>query len=343
MRLLVSDTVNAKEWNAKVISFHGSVFHSSFWADYIAACNPGTVPKFFSMSLDNGDPLGLALGFEGSSLNRLLSPITKCLWFDALPAAINGGNEPYEFIKLLDRHAQSLGYLKLQIGSYASYDAMSDLETLGFDLTKRLEFEFFLDSPLEELWSKIGNKRRNIIKRAENEGVTIHELPGKEGLLELRRLKEETNHRILLRGGPDLATKFTPACDPLSKLVESGIGRILVAKFNEEVISAGLFTCFNTLAYFMIAAHSARGLQMQAPSLLVWESIKRFRQEGWKRFSLGGCKISAMDEDSPEHGVYLFKKRFKAKILPCASGLKYFHKKRQKILEIFRHLKSIAR
>ena len=176
-----------------------------------------------------------------------------------------------------------------------------------------------------------------IIKKAEKAGVTIQDMPGEDGLFALRQLKEETNKRILLKGGPESTFKPIHTRDPLNVLVESGVGRTIVARVNEEIVSAGFFIHFNELVYYMIAGHSSKGLEMQAPSLLVWESMKTFQKEGWKRFSLGGCKISAMDQGSPEHGVYLFKKRFKADALPCANGLKVFHKTRQKILEICRN------
>jgi hypothetical protein len=291
------------------------------------------VPQFISLSSDNGEVLGAALGFQARSRHKLLSPFTRHLWLDAMPVVSNNNETTiYEFLRLLESHASRSGCIKLSIGSFASKDCSAELEKLGFDLTERFEFELRLDRSEEELWRGQEHKRRKNIGKAQRSGAAIIDLPAEVGIPELRRLQVESGERILRRGGPRLPMPRHDVYDPVRVLLESGFGRILGAKVNDTLVSVGFFTCFNGLVYYTLSGHSQKALETQAPTLLVWESIKRYRNEGAKRFNLSGVKADAADEKSSEHGVYVYKKAFGAECLKCHSGEKIFHKTRYKMI-----------
>jgi lipid II:glycine glycyltransferase (peptidoglycan interpeptide bridge formation enzyme) len=48
----------------------------------------------------------------------------------------------------------------------------------------------------------------------------------------------------------------------------------------------------------------------------------RFKGEGIQRFNFGGCRTEALEESSPEHGVYVYKKAFGGAVLECGTGEK---------------------
>jgi hypothetical protein len=327
MKLQVSESVNKKDWDTKICFAGGTIFHSSIWADYTMAGNPNAVPQYYTLLSDDGEFLGAALGFQDCSPHKLLKRFTRSLWFDAMPVVRNNdGKLFYEFIGLLDSQARRTGYVHLLIESYASRDASSDLEKLGYDLMRRLEFELLLDCSEKDLWSGLESKQRNIIRKAERIGVKLHNLPAQKGVQELRRLQIESGQRILQRGGPDVIYRGEHLHDPVGVLVESGLGTIVAAEVNGAFVSAALFTFFNGLVYFTMAGHDEVALKTQAPTFLLWETIKRFRNDGATRFNLGGCKATAMNKDSAEHGVYAYKKTFGAKCVECATGVKILKK-----------------
>ena len=86
MRMQVSESVNANHWDAKVCSVGGTIFHSTTWADYTAAAYPHIVPQFITLISDDGQVLGIALGFRDCSQYKVLTHFSKRLWFDAIPA-----------------------------------------------------------------------------------------------------------------------------------------------------------------------------------------------------------------------------------------------------------------
>lgn len=332
MRLQISKSVNASDWDAKICSEGGTIFHSSIWAKYNVTGNPNVIPLFITLLSDDGEFLGAALGFNECSQHKLIARFTKRLWFDAMPVIYNHDKKTlYEFLQLLESYACSSGYIELSIGSFASIDASIELERLGLDLTKRLEFELRLDRTEDDLWKGLLYKRRKNIKKAIKMGVTIHDLQPDKGVRELRRLQAESKQRILKRGGPNMAPSQQYLQDPARILVESGFGQIIAASVDGEIVSAGLFTCFNNLVYHNLSGHSQRAFQTQAPTLLLWENIKKYRNKGITKFNLSGCKASAVNENSSEHGVYSYKKAFGADLLQCASGKKILHKGRHRI------------
>jgi lipid II:glycine glycyltransferase (peptidoglycan interpeptide bridge formation enzyme) len=85
-----------------------------------------------------------------------------------------------------------------------------------------------------------------------------------------------------------------------------------------------------------LAGHDAKALETQAPSLVLWEMALRFKAEGVQRFNFGGCGIGALEESSPERGVYIFKKSFGGAILECASGEKVLRPRVRRAVNLLR-------
>ena len=104
------------------------------------------------------------------------------------------------------------------------------------------------------------------------------------------------------------------------------------------VVSASLFTRFNNLVYNNLSGHSHEAFEMQAPTLLLWEIIKRCRKEGARPFNLGGCKIGAVKEESPVHGVYVYKKVFGGNCLECGDARKILRRTTHRITTFVRSI-----
>ena len=333
MRLQISENIDSNDWDEKICSVGGTIFHSSTWAKYIVAGAPHVIPQFISLISDKGEFLGAALGFEQGSRNRLIRHFNKFLWFDAIPVVRDHDETTlYEFLQLIDHHACRSGYIELSIGSFASIDVSCEMEKLGFDITKRLEFELDLNCSKDELWGGMLYKRRKNIKKAIRNGVIISVLPGEEGVRELRRLQIETYQRILERGGPDMIPDQTCEQDPINILIESDCAKIVCASIDGIVISASLFTFFNNVVYHNLSGHSQKAFETQAPTHLLWETIKKYQDKGVKRFNLSGCKATATDENSSEHGVYTYKEAFGGRRIECCDGKKILRKPRYNVL-----------
>jgi len=261
--------------------------------------------------------------------------------FDAIPSVAGKDAKILrEFLRQLEVYARENGVVDLVIESYAYSGGGEELGFVGYEITKRLEFELRLDATEEELWKGMEYKRRKNIQKAQRLGITIQDLNGHEGLLLLRNLQAKSFERIVARGGPSQGDADYQHEDPARVFVNSGVGRITAAFLEGEVVSAVLFSNFNGLVYAHLSGHSQQGLKTQAGTLLYWESIKRYRLEGANRFNMGGCQTEAINEDSAEHGVYVYKKAFGTTCLECFSGRKTLRKTVKTIVTKVKALKG---
>ena len=339
MRLNVIESVAPERWDARLQALGGTIYHSTTWARYVASANPNCKPCFFTWGSENGDAAGMALGFLARSGRRWLAPFTGRLSLDSTPL-VGPGEETAlaDFLAAITGYAREMGCTEIEVGSSASCRGGQELEDLGFEITRRLEFVLDLQHTEEELWQAMDPVRRQKIRKAVKQGVVLRNLSGQEGLAELRRLQAESGQRILNRGGPDIGRRGAHPADPVLTLLQSGWGHLVGAVVGGEVVSAGLFTCFNELVYHTLSGHGRRALETQAPTLLLWETIKRYQREGARRFNLSGCKITAVQEGSPEHGVYVYKRDFGGERIDCASGHKVLRRSAYKAV---RFLKSL--
>ena len=322
MRFEISDHVDSEAWNRTVCTLGGTIYHSTVWAEYGITSSPNTKAKFISLLASNGEVLGVALAFFTRSGKPFFSYLSGHLWLDSAPVVLNNSQELLdEFLRLLVLYAKRLRAIKLLVGSFSCAVGSSELEHLGFKLIKRLEFKLDLTKSEDDLWKGFSSRRRSKIRKAIQNGVMVEELSG-DGLKEFRRLQAESARRINKRGGSDILHRGVVTLDPVLVLVKSGCAEIICARIEKEVLSGVIFSFFNGLVYYTQAGTSQKGLEAEAGSLLVWESIKRFRALGAKTFNFGGCKLEAMNEASPEHGVYRYKKDFGTTIIECTSGEK---------------------
>jgi lipid II:glycine glycyltransferase (peptidoglycan interpeptide bridge formation enzyme) len=226
------------------------------------------------------------------------------------------------FLKAIESHARGAGDVTFQVGSFASPTSTTVLSSLGFCISRRLEFELDLMADEKTLWDGMEYKRRKNIKKAKRLGVEVRELPVDEGVSHLRRLQAASFVRIVQRGGPALTQLDSDRADPTAVLTNAGVGRIVGGFVDGVCVSASFFTTFNGLAYHTLSGHDGKALETQAPTFLLWAMALRFKGEGIQRLNFGGCRIDALEESSPEHGVYVYKKAFGGAVLECGSGEK---------------------
>jgi CelD/BcsL family acetyltransferase involved in cellulose biosynthesis len=306
-------------WDEAVCQCGGSVFHSSAWAGYVTRRQLNTSPVRFRWLGAHGETVGVALGFRTRSPNRFTGPLTSRLWFDAWPAVRGVPGAADAFLDAIEQHARAAGDVELAFGSFAHRGGADLPRERHYSLHERLEFELDLRPGLDDLFHALEAKRRRNVSKSRRLGVVVDTPPTEEGLVALHRLRAMTWNRLREKG------VAMPRPDDLQGpaervLLDAGVARLVGARLGGTWIAVTLFTCFAGQAYQMLPAHAPEALEVQAPTLLLWESLARFKAEGVQWFNLGGCSASARNPDDPEHGVYNYKRAFGGACLECASG-----------------------
>jgi len=319
LNLDVRTSVDAASWEGILRRLGSNVFHSNEWASFTFHAQPNAIPHYFSLNGSNGFECA-ALGFVSSSRFNIM----RSLWFDAFPAITDHSDRLIsEFLAAVQGWARDNGIHVFSIGSYGCEGGIESLAQGGCVLEKRFEFSIRLaDRSTDEIWNGLDKSRRNNVKAAQKKEVTARECSTEEGLQTLRRLQMESSERIVQRGGQNIARSFRPGEDPFSVLIDRGVARLFIASLGDRPLSARLCSSYNGLVYCISGGHAHDGLKYNSGTLLHWELIKRFKEEGAREYNLGGSKYEAQDEKSPEHGVYVYKKYFGAECRECANGTK---------------------
>lgn len=158
-----------------------------------------------------------------------------------------------------------------------------------------------LESDLETLWSNVHSKHRNVIKKAEKEGVRIVKGISDEILNDYHSIDIETWGRSNIK---------VDGVNHLKKQVEAmGDNIIFYLAYKNDFPQAGAIFYYNqTMCYYMYGAsrnHSFTG----SSNLLHWIAIQDMKAAGVKSYSFVGCRINE-DKDSKYHGIQRFKERF---------------------------------
>jgi CelD/BcsL family acetyltransferase involved in cellulose biosynthesis len=324
LKLEVARTCDEAAWNEEVRGVGGTVSHSAEWARYTLAAQPHVEPLYFRLVEPDGRVAGVALGFRERSPSKVLASLSGLLRFESFPATRPDGDAALRatFLREIEEQARRDGDVEIDVGTFIYRGGTPELEAAGYELRRRIEFETDIQRDDDQLWLAIPKKRRKDITKGRRSDVVVDVPEPEDGLRELRRLQEITRERILERGGPDVGRRSGDANDPLLVLLHANVAKVVTAAVGGEVVSAHFFTVFNGTVYNMLAAHAPAAFPAEAPSLLLWESFRHFRDEGATTFNLGGCGADATEPGSAEHGVYNYKRRFKFETLECASGHK---------------------
>lgn len=323
MRIEATRQVEPVEWDGLVCQLGGSVFHTSDWARYTTAAQPNAKPLFMRFVGQDGDPVALALAFTESSRHRLLASLTATLWTDAFPVLREPRTElASECAAAILGFARQNHLATVTIGSFGNRPQDLIIRDLGLTPTHYWEFVLDLSAPVEDLCSRMEYKRRKNIRKAERSGVLLEDSSDEQGVAALRRMQRASSQRIVARGGPEIGRTAELPQDPVMQLLGTGLGRLVLAKVDGQIVSAGLFTHWNGLVYHTLSGHSETALQTQAPTLLLWETIKRYKSEGASQFNFGGCSADAEKEGHAENGVYVYKMGFGGERRQCVTYTK---------------------
>ena len=160
-----------------------------------------------------------------------------------------------------------------------------------------------IDLLLDEdvLWKNVHTKHRNVIKKAEKDGVRIECGRSQELLEDFNSIDIETWSRSN-KSASGLA--FYKAM--IDNMQENAI--IYMAYLNDKPQSGAIFFYNKQMCYYMYGANK-NNPHTGSGNLLQWKAILNMKERGVKRFSFVGCRIKE-DEGSKYHGIQRFKERF---------------------------------
>lgn len=153
----------------------------------------------------------------------------------------------------------------------------------------------------EDLWKGVHSKHRNVIKKAEKDGVVIESGTTDKLISDYYRIDVETWERSNKK-----ANNQYELGNFLKSLKENAI--LYMAYKDGEAQSGAIFYYNTQMCYYMLGANT-NSPSTGSGNLLQWKAMLDMKNKGVKKYSFVGCRINE-DENSKYHGIQRFKERF---------------------------------
>ncbi|MFH1354195.1 MAG: peptidoglycan bridge formation glycyltransferase FemA/FemB family protein [bacterium] len=157
----------------------------------------------------------------------------------------------------------------------------------------------------EKLLAGMHHKTRYNIRLAERKGVTVRFSKEHKDVKEFLRLSKDVMERGNFHFHPDDYYRTM-----LDVLAPAGMLELAVAEYDGVVLGVFLLIRYGTTVTYAHGATSSTLREIMAPHLLMWESIKRAKQQGAKHFDFFGVAPPGSGKSHPWSGVTRFKKGF---------------------------------
>ena len=170
----------------------------------------------------------------------------------------------------------------------------------------------------EEIWMKqISSKNRNMIRKAEKNGLVFERDDEFKYLEQFKRLYNTTMTRL------DAEDFYFFDDDYYKRFVDifKGKGFLGCIKKDDEVISAALFMYENEFGHYHLAGSNRGYSSLGANNLLLWKVACEMHKEGIREFHLGGGTNG--DE---ENSLFKFKSSFSSNLKQFSIGKMIFNK-----------------
>lgn len=313
MKVIISKSISANEWDERVTHCGGNYFHTHAYAMY-ETNNSSAAPLFISLIKPNGDVGGVAVAHLETPKYWPFSTYCKKASFGALPEILNS-DDLLTFMRLIEKELAKLGVFYVFNHAYESRNSKDILSILGYTLNERSEFYISLAGDIDVVWNNFESSRRRNIRKAEKNDVVSKIEKSLAATLELKNLQASALDRKNIK----VANIDSAAKAIVTDLLQPQRAWICTSYKDGAAVSSSLISYFNGKAYYISSGSSMEGNKVCGPAHMVWRAIKQLKNMGYAEFNLGGV---SMEEANEQAGLFSYKKKFGAEIVNQPSGQK---------------------
>lgn len=159
------------------------------------------------------------------------------------------------------------------------------------EINRKLAFSMLTNKP--DVFSLLDSKTRNMIRKAEKNGLIFSELEERGSIKAFRELYNTT----MERNKPEKFFMYDEAYfSKMSKLNQKGYLKIYGVRENNQIIAAAMVLTVRSAAIYHLGCSNEAGLKSGASNLLLFKIHQELIKNGVTSFNLGGGR-AAVDED----------------------------------------------
>ena len=191
---------------------------------------------------------------------------------------------------------------------------VSPLLDMGCDNTLTQTWVVDLGIGRDAVWKQMEGRARTAVRKAEKAGVTVREARA-DDLDTYHRLREETHRRTGVPPNTQTKDYFRVIWE---RFLSVGLSRVWVAELNGEPVAAENFAIYKQAGIYWTGAASAKGLEVEANSLLQWTAMQWMLENGIEWYETG--EASPQVNAGKLKGISDFKKSFGGTMYPYYKG-----------------------
>lgn len=186
----------------------------------------------------------------------------------------------------------------------------------------------------EALFKNLHSKHRNVIKKAEKDGIRIEKGHSDTLIRDFVHMNIETWGR---------SNQKTDGYNYWKNMIDSmPESSIVYIAYDGKVPQSGAIFFYNLqMSYYMYGVNK-NNPHTGAGNLLQWQAILDMKTKGVKKYSFVGCRINE-DEKSKYHGIQRFKERFGGELIKGYMFKCIFDKRMRQLFEMSYSIMSLLR
>jgi len=320
-------------WNEWLLAAGGSAFHSVEWARHKSYGGAGDQLFCIWRSESAGEDAGRAFAIRrpprGSRIGRVASRVI----FDSPPAV---KATEVDFVASLQVWAKRQpALLEVDLGSLDARCPWAPGEMPG---RKRRREYLLATGPESDLWKAMSRASHRNVKRAQKAGMETR-VGGRADLGEFVRLYRSTLER--LKDVKDIGFRldddsFRDSLEPLFDGDERG--HLYLAGRDGRVEAGWLFIALGDRACAVYSGTTEEARACGGNTLSLYDAVCDLQRRGFVQVNLGGASWRAVDPDSPDHGLHVYKTRFGAASEEREGGVLALRPGRARLVEGVRRL-----
>ena len=164
----------------------------------------------------------------------------------------------------------------------------------------------------DTIFSNIHSKHRNVIRKAQKEGVEIYENTSEQDIYDFQKITVETyarSNKVPL--GIGYLLKYFHALSKTDRI------KVFFAKHNGIIQAGAIFIVSDNMSIYWHGS-SINNCILGSSNLLQWEAIRYFKKNGIIWYDFGGCSFG---EDEKTMSINRFKDRFGGKLQYYFGGI----------------------
>lgn len=161
---------------------------------------------------------------------------------------------------------------------------VDERELKGWEVERVGNYLVELSRDTEQMWARMNKKARNAVRKAEKSGVHVRFCDASL-IDEYYRLATQVAER---RGILPVPVEF------MREVVDSGMGRLVMAFINGRAAAGGIFLCFRDTVTYWDGASDYSLRAYQPSSLVQWRLMTWAAEQGYRWYDMGGAGIEGI-------------------------------------------------